>query len=200
MRTRSFYLAIVLFLFCPLTSAQWVQTSGPYGGFVYSLAVSGTDLFAGTSDGGVFLSTDGGTSWTAASTGLMNTYVFSLAVSGSSLFAGTYGGGVWRRPLSEMTSVRPSLGELPAQFGLMQNYPNPFNPSTTIRYGLPIRSDVTLTVFNTLGQQVALLQNGEQNAGYHEVRFNGSGLSSGVCPYRIQAGEFVQSRKLLLVR
>ncbi len=90
--------------------------------------------------------------------------------------------------------------ELPLHAGLYQNYPNPFNPSTTIRYGLPNRSPVTLTVFNTLGQQVAVLQNGEQEAGYHEVRFDGSGLSSGVYFYRIQAGDFVLTRKLLILR
>ena len=70
--------------------AQWV-TNGPYGGYVNSLAVSGTNLYAGAS-GGVFLSTDNGTSWTTVKTGLSNTYVNALAVSGTSLYAGTEGG------------------------------------------------------------------------------------------------------------
>ena len=89
---------------------------------------------------------------------------------------------------------------LPEEFALQQNYPNPFNPSTTIRYGLPNRSHVTLTVFNTLGQQVSVLQNGEQEAGYHEVQFDGSGLASGVYLCRIQAGSYVETKQLLLVR
>ena len=89
---------------------------------------------------------------------------------------------------------------VPAEFALHQNYPNPFNPSTTIRYGLASRSQVTLTVFNTLGQQVATLVQGEQEAGYHEVQFDGSGLASGVYLYRLQAGDFVQSLKLTLLR
>jgi len=88
----------------------------------------------------------------------------------------------------------------PARFWLSQNSPNPFNPSTTIRYGLPHKSAVQLTVFNTLGQQVALLQSGEQEAGYHEVKFDGSRLSSGVYLYTMQAGSFVQTRKLVLLR
>jgi hypothetical protein len=58
----------------------------------------------------------------------------------------------------------------------------------------------SLTVFNTLSQQVAVLQNGEQEAGYHEVKFDGSGLSSGVYFYRIQAGSFVETKKLLMIR
>jgi hypothetical protein len=86
------------------------------------------------------------------------------------------------------------------QFVLHQNYPNPFNPTTTIGYGLPNRSHVTLTVFNTLGEQVAVLQNGEQEAGYHEVKFDGADLSSGVYFYRIHSGDFVQTRKLVFLR
>ena len=85
-------------------------------------------------------------------------------------------------------------------FELDQNYPNPFNPTTTIRYGLPQSSPVTLVVYNTLGQRVATLVEGEQEAGYHEARFDGSGLASGVYLYRIRAGDFVRTRKLLLVR
>jgi hypothetical protein len=89
---------------------------------------------------------------------------------------------------------------VPTLSTLEQNYPNPFNPSTTIRYGLPVRSHVTLTVFNTLGQQVATLVNGEIEAGFHEAVFDASGLASGVYLYRLQAGDFVQIRRLVLVR
>ena len=101
----------------------------------------------------------------------------------------------------EQVTVDVTLQEsVPLSHMLGQNYPNPFNPSTTIRYGLPQRSQVTLSVFNTLGQQVTLLQDGEQEAGYHEVTFEGSGLSSGVYFYRLRAGDFVETMRLLLLR
>jgi hypothetical protein len=88
----------------------------------------------------------------------------------------------------------------PKEFALSQNYPNPFNPSTMIQYALPTKSQVTLIVFNTLGQQVASLVNGEIGAGYHEVKLDGSGLASGVYIYRIQAGTFIQAKKLIYLR
>ncbi|HXX64053.1 MAG TPA: T9SS type A sorting domain-containing protein, partial [Bacteroidota bacterium] len=81
-----------------------------------------------------------------------------------------------------------------------QNYPNPFNPSTTIQYALPRRSQVTLSVYNTLGQLVSTLVNEEQQAGYHEVKFDGSNIASGVYLYRIQAGDFRQVRRMLVVK
>ena len=89
---------------------------------------------------------------------------------------------------------------MPGVFALCANFPNPFNPSTTIRYGLPNRSHVTLTVFNALGQQVSILQNGEQDAGYHDVRFDGENLPSGVYFYRMTAGSFTETRRLTLLR
>jgi Zn-dependent M28 family amino/carboxypeptidase len=101
--------------------------------------------------------------------------------------------------VSPPSSVGAAKNVAPA-FCLEPNYPNPFNPSTTIRYGLPHKSIVQLAVYNTLGQEVALLVQGEQEAGYHEVRFDASGLSSGVYFYRLQTGDFVQTRKLLLLR
>jgi predicted phosphodiesterase len=91
-------------------------------------------------------------------------------------------------------------GEVPTDFRLMQNYPNPFNPSTTIRYGLPHASFVTMTVYNTLSQQEAQLVNEEQQTGYHDVVFHGNGLASGVYFYRMQAGDFVASKKFLLLK
>ena len=110
---------------------------------------------------------------------------------------GMYGNGVAYGDISlDVAEQEP----LPRIFELAQNYPNPFNPSTAIRYGLPNRSHVLLTIYNTLGQQVAVLQNGEQEAGYHEVKFDATNLSSGVYFYRLEAGSFVQTRKLLLLR
>jgi len=96
----------------------------------------------------------------------------------------------------------PGVSEmnLPDEFGLSQNYPNPFNPSTIIRYALPYKSNVSLTVFNTLGQQVAQLANGDMEAGYHQVQFDGNGLSSGVYFYRIHAGDFVETKRLILLK
>jgi hypothetical protein len=101
---------------------------------------------------------------------------------------------------SPVTSEHSLARTYPVHVELLQNYPNPFNPSTMIRYSLPNRSQVTLTVFNTLGQQITILQNGEQEAGYHEVQFDGAGLSSGVYFYRMQVGEFVETKRLLLLR
>ena len=90
--------------------------------------------------------------------------------------------------------------EVPGEFSLSQNYPNPFNPSTTIRYGLPEKAHVRFEVFNLLGQQVALLVDGDEEAGWHEAGFGSQGLASGVYVYRIRAGDFVATKKLILLR
>jgi hypothetical protein len=92
------------------------------------------------------------------------------------------------------------LARPPEAFCLNQNYPNPFNSSTTIRYGLPERSHVMLTVFNTLGQRVAMLVEGEMEAGYHDVTLDASHLASGVYLYQLRAGAVVQTRKLVILR
>ena len=89
---------------------------------------------------------------------------------------------------------------VPREFVLLHNYPNPFNPSTNIKYALPHASHITLTVFNTLGQIVRELVNGEMQAGYHEVQFDGSDLASGVYLYRMQAGSIVDVKKVVLLR
>ncbi len=90
--------------------------------------------------------------------------------------------------------------DLPREFALRQNYPNPFNPSTTIKYDLSVDSRVTLKVFNILGQEVVTLVSEDQKAGYRSVEWNASNMASGVYFYRLQAGDFVASRKLLLLK
>jgi aminopeptidase N len=124
----------------------------------------------------------------------------------------------WSTPGNFTTTFQNAVNDeknIPSVFSLAQNYPNPFNPSTTIRYGLPNSSHVTLSLFNLLGQRVAVLDDGEREAGYHEVKLDGSGLSSGVYLYRIQArqtearrldsssgqaGSFIETRKLILLK
>ncbi len=89
---------------------------------------------------------------------------------------------------------------LPEVYKLSQNYPNPFNPTTVISYSIPEKADVTLKVFNLLGQQVATLVNGVQNVGTHEVNFNASNMASGVYFYTIKAGQFTSTRKMMLIK
>jgi len=88
----------------------------------------------------------------------------------------------------------------PTEFALAQNYPNPFNPTTTISFSLAQKSDVNLKVYNLLGQEVMTLVNGVQNAGVHTVDFNASQLSSGVYFYTISAGDFVSTKKMILLK
>jgi len=90
--------------------------------------------------------------------------------------------------------------EIPATYELSQNYPNPFNPKTVIRSQLPVAGDVSLVVYDVLGREVAVLVNEQRVAGRYQDRFDATGLASGVYFYRMQAGNFVQTRKLLLVR
>ncbi|MEO8168446.1 MAG: T9SS type A sorting domain-containing protein, partial [bacterium] len=90
--------------------------------------------------------------------------------------------------------------DFPATFGLSQNYPNPFNPTTTIKFQISHSSFVTLNVFDLLGREVATLVNEEITPGSYERVFNAEGLASGVYLYRLQAGSFVQTRKLLLLQ
>jgi endo-1,4-beta-D-glucanase Y len=91
------------------------------------------------------------------------------------------------------------LAEKPREFELAQNYPNPSNPTSTIRYGLPHAAFVSLIVYDGLGREVATLVASRQEAGYHHVVFDGDGLASGVYYYRMRAGNFVATRKLVLV-
>ena len=99
-----------------------------------------------------------------------------------------------------ISSVDGEKGDLPGVFMLAQNYPNPFNPSTAIRYQLPRANDVRLVIYNLLGREVAVLVNGEEAPGTYEVFFDASHLASGMYLYRLQAGDFVQTRKMIVIK
>jgi hypothetical protein len=99
-----------------------------------------------------------------------------------------------------LTGIQEVATGLPTKFELFAAYPNPFNPSTKIDFALPSAAIVSLKVFNLLGQQVATLVAGTMTAGRHSVTFNANNLSSGVYMYTLTAGNFVSSRKMLLLK
>ncbi len=182
-----------------------------------------TELYAGT-DIGVFRKT-GSSSWKPFNTGLPNAIVTDLDIyyddadpENSRLRAATYGRGLWETPLTAVSGVfaqgsvtsrkdittEHSL-DIPQSFSLGSNYPNPFNPSTTILYDLPKSTNLRIEIFNIHGQFVRTLVNGYSTAGRHYVVWNGSNdrgeaVSSGIYIYRIQAGEFVKARKMMLLK
>ena len=90
--------------------------------------------------------------------------------------------------------------EQPEYYSLAQNYPNPFNPTTTIVYGLPEDASVVLKIYNVLGAEVMRFEEGGKTAGYHKVSFDASGLPSGIYIYRLQAGTFVDTKKMLFLK
>ena len=99
-----------------------------------------------------------------------------------------------------LVDVEDEEAMLPTEYSVSQNFPNPFNPSTRIQYSLPYSSTVKISIFNILGEKVTDLINGEMSAGYHDVDFNASRLASGVYIYRIKAGDFVETKKMVLMK
>ncbi|MCX6134921.1 MAG: T9SS type A sorting domain-containing protein [Ignavibacteriales bacterium] len=102
----------------------------------------------------------------------------------------------WASLLTGLESVENGL---PSRIALSQNYPNPFNPSTTINYQLPKASNVSLQIFNALGQRVATLAEGNKEAGFHMVQWN-AGVPSGVYFYRLQAGQYVETKAMTVLK
>ncbi|MFN0158459.1 MAG: T9SS type A sorting domain-containing protein [Bacteroidota bacterium] len=156
--------------------------------------IVGTDL-------GIFETTNGGTSWSQQNSGLANVAIADLDLRNSDkiLFAATHGRGMFKTT-SPLTAVGDDDDGIVHEFRLSQNYPNPFNPSTVISYQLATSNAVTLRVYDLLGNEVATLVNRRQEAGRHSAEFNAAGLSSGAYFYRLEAGTFIEQRKMILMK
>ena len=158
---------------------------------------------AGTSQNGLFGSLDNGVTWMPMNTGLTSLQINDIAIAGTTCYIGT-GRGVWSRPLSELYKLIQVPGTvnllIPDRIYLDQNYPNPFNPSTTFLFGLPSKAFVSLKIFDVTGREVASVISDELSAGNYSRQWNASGFSSGMYFYRLQAGAFTETKKLLLVR
>jgi hypothetical protein len=167
--------------------------------------VSFTDANTGTAVGGsgIRRTTNGGTTWQSQSSETRNSLLdvsFTDANTGTAvgnfgtILRTTTGGVTW---IEEDPQVD---GQLPQNFALQQNYPNPFNPNTTIEYALPHTGYVALKVHNVLGEEVAILVSGDHAAGTFRTTWDASGMPSGVYFYRLTTGEYVQTKKMVLMR
>jgi hypothetical protein len=160
---------------------------------VNALTAYNGNIFAGT-DSGVFHSADNGANWTAVDSGLTNLNVRAFATFnfGNHLFTAT-DDGVWRRPLSEMvTSV--TRNPITASGGLRISHAGP------ISFAIPVASRVTLTAYAPSGERVAVLLDERLPAGSHERRVDAAVLPPGLYIYRLRAGDYTETRKILLSR
>ncbi len=90
--------------------------------------------------------------------------------------------------------------DAPLEFELSQNYPNPFNPTTTIKYSIAKSGLIILALYNLVGEEVSVLVSRQVNAGFYEIEFNATSLPSGIYFYRLQAGNFVETKKMVLMK
>lgn len=152
---------------------------------------------------GLYVSSDNGTSWQNTDNGIITipgiTEINSLTIDDDGyLYAAALG--VFSTYNYNTTDIETDSYDSPIDFSLSQNYPNPFNPITTINYSVPKSNFVTIKVFDILGREVETLVNNEKLKGNYKVEFNGSTLSSGIYFYRMQAGDFVETKKLILIK
>jgi hypothetical protein len=133
---------------------------------------------------------------------LPSNYVISIATDSSGKkWIGTDGGGLAVYKEGGVTSVKEITNKnTPETFALFQNYPNPFNPSTNISFNLPAKSFVSLKVYDLLGREVAALAAQTMSAGTHALQWNAGKMPSGVYFYRLKAGTFTQTKKLVLLK
>ncbi|GJQ63229.1 MAG: hypothetical protein SCALA702_22820 [Melioribacteraceae bacterium] len=208
------------------SSNEWLDWNAGIpvvGGFSYtvkSVTVVENKMYAAVNslfNGYIYNSDVNGENWAETTTGLPD-YITSTSLqfitySDGELFTYMYGiesfapgfTGIYKTQIGASTSVESDLSGLPQKYSLEQNYPNPFNPATKIRFNLPMKSDIRLTVFDMLGRVVDVIASGEYQAGYHEVDFSGEQLSSGLYIYNLSGkgddGEIINiSAKMILMK
>lgn len=153
-------------------------------------------------NGVIVHTTDGGTNWQEQTySGTLNNLKAISFVDATTGWIAGDDGVILHTTNGGVTSVKEITGNaLPQQFLLSQNYPNPFNPTTTIEFSIPKQSFVSLKVYDLLGREVATLVNEELHGGSYKTQFNAPNLSSGVYLYRLNAGGFIQTKKLMLMK
>lgn len=173
----------------------------PGAGNILGVIGKGSDFWCGRGTS-IYRSTDAGATWVLDHTAAGTVQAMDFVDDGSCGRGWAVGTG---GSIAMIDGIITGLGngntqELPSSFKLNQNYPNPFNPSTTISFEVPKADVIELKVYDMLGKEVATLVSGFRQAGTYRVDFNASGLSSGVYVYRMKVGDFVETRKMTLLK
>ena len=192
---------------------------------VHSIVISNNTIILAAQSPGIYITTNNGQNWIIKNEGIGGGInIFCLLMANGYIFAGSETHGLWRRSLSELIGIKPISEEVPTEYNLYQNYPNPFNPSTKIKFAIapsPTKWErgmggegkiqtfsvnnnggvgVRLTIYDITGREVATLVNEPLQPGTYEVEFNGSSFASGVYFYKLSAGDFVQTKKMTLLK
>ena len=189
-------------IYSPDDGQTWTQKNIGLANLEFlTLCINSADfIFTTPYNAGVFRSVDNGDSWTSVSSGLTDFHIQSFAVNSNDyMFAGSFSGYLFRS-INPTTPVEYENDQYPSNHFLSQNYPNPFNPATMISYQIPQAGFVTLKVYDILGREVTILINEEKPAGSYEVQFTASGLTSGIYFYQIKAGEYSETKKMLMIK
>jgi photosystem II stability/assembly factor-like uncharacterized protein len=157
-------------------------------------------IFAGIGNT-LFLSSNAGASWQPINLSVFGDQeqIVSIAAEQNNLIVST-DVNVWRRSFQELYSGDTQIEHIPLAYNLAQNYPNPFNPSTTIAYDLPKRENVSIKIFNTLGQEIVTLVSGQKDAGRYFIEWNAGNVSGGVYFCRLQAQGFAVTKKMIILK
>lgn len=149
----------------------------------------------------IIRSTDGGLNWFRQNYILSGRTLPSISFSGvdTGISVGGYGT-ILTTTSGSLNGVKPISSEIPKSFKLYQNYPNPFNPTTKVNFSLPKKSFVGIIIYDALGKEIAILVNEQLNAGTYEVDWNASNYPSGVYYYRLLAGDFSETKKMVLIK
>jgi len=180
---------------------NWSSVTLPGTGTAYAFTGGITDQFWYCRGSNIYNSTDNGANFTSQYAGTGTYQDMSIALDGTTIrgWAVTSSGGIAMYNAT-LIGITGNQNEIPSSYALMQNYPNPFNPTTTIRFSIPKSGVATLKVYNILGKEVATLFDGNLTAGSYNINWNASSYASGVYFYRLQSGDFVQTKKMILVK
>ncbi len=168
---------------------------------VVSLSAVGPMVIAGTATNGIYFSENYGKTWSQKNTGLEMRPIYSVLLNDTYAFAGVKDRGCWCRPLTELvTEVKDAIQQSPQSFTLYQNYPNPFNGETIVSFTLPVTLPVELKIYDLLGNEVAVICNQTLAAGTHQIRWQAKGICSGTYFYRLKAGDWSQTKRMVYIR
>jgi len=167
---------------------------------IHTIKKNGNYIYAGTGNSGIYVSGDNGNSWSSINDGLPNnTEVYSIVFTDNYAVVGTYSNCAYRRPKSQV-DVKNNITKVPNNCCLNQNYPNPFNPKTNIKYEIKSYGFVTLKLFDIQGKELETLVSEKQSPGFYELLFDGTEYSSGLYFYKIQTGNYIQTKKMILIK